>query len=336
MGFDIVDFLYARPVKNKKLSSLVWNQSIIYINLYYILIKSDTPLIKYTILFADIAGSTALYESLGDTQAESIVSLVLQSLSKIVNANNGEVIKTIGDEVMCKFTSSVQAIQAANEMHEFTTKQTFTGLQNKVAIRVGAHIGTILHGEGDIYGDTVNVCARIAALARPGKIMISEETYKDLSGPLKQDCRYMMQAQLKGKELPVRLYDVVWEQDDELTRITNTPVTQDTEKKLTLKYQDQEVELKQGALTIGRGRECNLIVMAPQASRCHCEVRLNGNKFALTDGSTNGTFILQNNVELQFHQETAPLSLSGMISLGQSVKSDNEHVIFFSISSGKT
>lgn len=288
---------------------------------------------EYTILFADIAGSTALYENLGDTQAETIISTVLNALSSIVKEHNGQVIKTIGDEIMCQFPSSGQAIHAAAKMHEYTSRETIAGINHHISIRVGAHVGAILHIQGDIFGDTVNVCARIAALARPGKTMISEETFRSLPVVLQNSCRHIMETHLKGKEQPVKIYDVVWENTDQLTRLTDTPHSQDSQSKLILNYQDQRVELTQGVLTIGRGLECNLNVQAPQASRCHCEIRLNGNKFSLSDNSTNGTFILQNSVELRFHQESVPLLLSGIISLGQSSEDNSEFLIHFSIES---
>ncbi|MBT6454126.1 MAG: adenylate/guanylate cyclase domain-containing protein, partial [Gammaproteobacteria bacterium] len=59
-----------------------------------------------TILFADIAGSTALYENIGDSQAENLINTILAALSGIVEEHNGLVIKTIGDEIMCQFSSS--------------------------------------------------------------------------------------------------------------------------------------------------------------------------------------------------------------------------------------
>ncbi|MBT3206505.1 MAG: adenylate/guanylate cyclase domain-containing protein [Gammaproteobacteria bacterium] len=284
-----------------------------------------------TILFADIAGSTALYENIGDSQAENLINTVLAALSGIVEEHNGLVIKTIGDEIMCQFSSSSEAIQAANQMHEYTEQVTFPEHKQKIAIRIGAHIGTIIRNQGDIFGDTVNVSARVASLARPGKTMISEQTYETLPNYLQQFCRNMIETYLKGKEQPINVYDVVWEQNDQLTRIAQIPLPSKTVSSFTLNYNDQKVKLTQGSIKIGRGSECDLVVEAPQASRFHCEIQLKGNKFILIDSSTNGTYISQNNVEILFNNETVPLHHSGIISLGQISNSNSEHLIKFLI-----
>jgi len=122
-----------------------------------------------------------------------------------VEEHNGLTIKTIGDEIMCQFSSSSQAIQTANKMHEYTEKVTFPEYKQKIVIRIGAHIGSIIRNQGDIFGDTVNVSARVASLARPGKTMISEQTYETLPENLQQFCRNRIETHLKGKEEPINV-----------------------------------------------------------------------------------------------------------------------------------
>ena len=288
-----------------------------------------------TILFADIAGSTALYEQIGDTRAETLISHTLEALSTIVHSHNGQVIKTIGDEIMCQFPLPGLAIQAASEMHKDLLSDPAADNVPKISIRIGAHMGSVLRSQGDVYGDTVNVSARIASVARPGKTMISEQTYLSLPDSLRPFCRHIMETNFKGKELPMNIYEVVWEQNDQLTRLATAPRTQLNEYTLFLQYLESKIEMTQGALKIGRDLDCGLLVEAPQASRFHCEIRKKGSKFTLVDNSTNGTYILQNNVELYFHQEEAPLHNSGTISLGQNVESNKQHLLHFLVESGK-
>ena len=242
-------------------------------------------------------------------------------------------IKTIGDEIMCQFPSSQAAVLASNEMHKYVTNESVPAFGRQLSIRIGAHCGSVILTEGDAFGDTVNVSARTAALASAGKTMITESCFKALPADLQGSCRFMMESQVKGKEQPIKLYDVVWEVNDQLTRMAATPRERLTDMRLVAEYEGRSTILEQGALRIGRGLECDMIVEAPQASRCHCEIRHNGNKFPLTDGSTNGTFVLQNDVELFFHNETVPLHHSGTISLGQNCKENSEHLIRFTIES---
>jgi adenylate cyclase len=286
---------------------------------------------EYTILFADIAGSTALYESVGDQRAEAIIAKALERLSAIVSQHDGRVIKTIGDELMCQFGAAESALMAANRMHEYIDANSLRDFDQQLSIRVGAHIGSVIESRDDVYGDTVNVSARIAALARPGKTMISETTFEALPDKLRQACRLLMETHVKGKQQPLKLYDAVWEHNDQLTRIASTPRAQAGGIVLVLEYNGNKVSLESGSLRIGRGMECDLVVEAPQASRCHCDIRHSGHKFSLSDGSTNGTYIMQNSVELFFHNETVPLQQSGIISLGQMTKDNARHLIHFSI-----
>jgi adenylate cyclase len=232
---------------------------------------------------------------------------------------------------MCQFDSSTSALQAANHMHEYFSNHSARDFDQQLAIRIGAHAGSVIDSGDDLYGDTVNVSARIAALARPGKTMISETAYQSLPDTLRPSCRLLMETHVKGKEQPLKLYDAVWEQNDQLTRIASGPRAQVTGIALVLEYNGQRKVLEGGSLRIGRGAECDLIVEAPQASRCHCDIRHNGYKFSLIDGSTNGTYIMQNSVELFFHNETVPLQQSGIISLGQMSSQNARHLIHFSI-----
>jgi adenylate cyclase len=108
-------------------------------------------------MFADIVGSTRLYEILGDTLAEDLISSTLRQLSGIIEKRQGRIVKTIGDEVMCEFSSPDKAIEAVHEMHVHLLEKTAPSKDYKLDIRVGAHSGTIIRSEGDIFGDTVNL-----------------------------------------------------------------------------------------------------------------------------------------------------------------------------------
>ncbi len=286
-----------------------------------------------TILFADIAGSTALFERLGDSTAEFIVNDMLGKLRTIVIQQKGEVIKTIGDEILCLFPTSENAIQAANLMHEFTHKTTVPELGENISIRIGAHEGEVIESQGDVYGDTVNVAARITAFARPGKTMISKQTYDTLPGYMKQFCSHVLQKQLKGKSEAVDMYNVIWEENEESTRVLEIPRIHSFDGKLMLKYQDKEMEFSKGILSIGRGKKCDFIVESPQSSRHHCEIHRTNTGFTLNDNSTNGLYLKQNNHEVFLHHNSSPLNLEGSISLGESSSAGEEHLIHFIVES---
>jgi len=128
------------------------------------------------VLFADVSGSTALYEKLGDRAALAAVESVLNLLKRAVAVQQGRVVKTIGDEVMAVFESADAALQAAVDMQTQVTELPAVG-DVCLGIRVGFHAGPVLEERGDVFGDAVNTAARLAGLANGGQIITSGPGY---------------------------------------------------------------------------------------------------------------------------------------------------------------
>jgi len=289
---------------------------------------------EVTIMFADIVGSTRLYEILGDEVAEKLVTTTLKQLSDIVNKAHGVVIKTSGDDVMCSFTNVDQAMDAARDMHKFVAEKTAPSRDYRIALRIGAHKGPVIESEGDIYGDAVNVAARVAALARGGKTLISGYTFEQLSAAPRKRCRRLTTTMVKGKEQAIEIYDVVWEQTDELTRIVGNDVANAIQSILTIRYEDNVIRMSANTVThttVGRGQDCDLIVPSQQASREHCKIECNRGKFILVDNSANGSYVNHDQTELFFHQERVPLLGEGYISLGEPSIDNEEFLLHYSI-----
>jgi hypothetical protein len=285
-------------------------------------------------MFADIVGSTRLYEILGDECSEELISKTLGQLSKIIGKAGGEIIKTIGDEVMCRFAKAEEAITAARLMHEYLAKKPAPSRDYKIAIRVGAHQGPIIESDGDVFGDTVNISARIAGLARAGKTMITGYTHDNLSAATRERCRHFTRTTVKGKELPIDVFDVVWEQTDELTRVVGASNPAVIGNILTIQFGDSIIRLSANAktsATLGRSEDCDLVVPSPHASREHCRIEFNRGKFILNDNSANGSYVIHNQAELLFHQERVPLLGEGMISLGAPSEMNSDYLLNYSI-----
>jgi len=204
---------------------------------------------EITVMFADIAGSTRLYELMGDERAEELISKTLRQLSTIIQKAQGGVVKTIGDEVMCRFTCADNAIAAARGMHEFLAGKTTPSTDYKLAIRIGAHHGPIIESEGDIFGDAVNIAARIAALARAGKTMITRYTVEQLSKSSQERCSQITRTTVKGKEQPIDVFDVAWEQSDELTRIVGNNSSNFAGNILTIQFHENILKMSAETIT---------------------------------------------------------------------------------------
>lgn len=289
--------------------------------------------IKCAIMFADVAGSTKLYEDVGDDKARAMISHTLESMTKSTHAMRGRVIKTIGDEIMCVFVDADSAVKAAYDIQE-TVSNDFT-FGRALSIRIGEHFGpAILESDGDIFGDAVNVAARMAGIAKAGQIIITEDTVARLNDELKADTREFDRAPVKGKKEPMIIYEVMWQQED-VTRMAApnliTPaVTQAV--KMKLRWRDKQMELNDssGVVVIGRGDQADFVVDDKLASRMHVRIELRRGKFVIIDQSTNGTFVRTNDGrEVYLRREELPLLGAGCVSLGRTVSADDAELIYY-------
>ena len=140
------------------------------------------------VLFADIAGSTKLYEALGDTQAKILIDEALGGMRAITERHRGSVIKTIGDELMCVFPDAERGFLAAMDM-QLLVHALPVAKSVKRMIRIGFHFGAVIVEKGDVFGDTVNLAARMAGLAKGMQIMTTRTTVDALPAALRASTR---------------------------------------------------------------------------------------------------------------------------------------------------
>lgn len=287
------------------------------------------------ILFADISGSTRLYEILGDVAARTKVADCLEMLTTVINQHNGTVIKTIGDEIMCTFPTAEDAANAACEMHEMLeddiTEQTAAG-PISLSIRVGMHYGPAILEAGDVFGDAVNVAARMASMAKGNQIITTQNAVDEMSPIMRASTRFIDRAPVRGKKETMDIFEVLWQQDD-VTRMSTGVITpQQTEPvRLRLTYQNDSVILD-GEITqivMGRSKSADLTVNETLASRQHVRIEHRRGKFFIIDQSTNGTYVHHENDESFLRREEMPLSGNGMISLGRSFTENPQEVVHF-------
>ena len=278
------------------------------------------------IMFADISGSTRLFEILGDATARVTVSETLELLTKVIHLHNGTVIKTIGDEIMCQFARATDAVSAARAIQLAVSSRRFSDVA--LSVRIGAHHGPVIEEGEDIFGDAVNVAARMAGIARGGQIIVTGEVVAGLSSAQRSQARLVDQAPVKGKAAPVDVFEVVWE-DEGVTHIMPAidldEVAPAGQGSITLRHGAEEVLLLPGesALVIGRAPGCDLVIGSAMASRQHARVEFRRGKFILVDQSTNGTCVqLGDGQSVFLKREELPLWGVGQISPGESVQDD--------------
>ncbi len=288
-----------------------------------------------TVLFADIAKSTALFEKYGDDKARSAIASVLNMLTEVSENFEGVLIKTIGDEIMCTFPTPQLAIQAAVAMQESVSGNFVLG-SHPIGIRIGFHHGVVIQEKGDVYGDTVNVAARMAGVAKKGQIITNSLTFKsnDLNNSIKH--RDLGKTKIKGKLLAVKIIEIFWQKDvSQVTRVSSALDLKLPEAafKMTLDVNGRKIVMteKSPNKIVGRGEECDIQVLAPMASRIHAEIQFSDGNFRIEDQSTNGTWLELGGNSLRLHRDKTVLLGTGKISLGSADFSDNVMIINFKI-----
>lgn len=283
-------------------------------------------------MFADVTGSTRLYESLGDEAANRIIGKVIDIMAKITEGYQGFVIKTIGDEIMCRFSSANDCVRAAIECQE----EISAGIQGEsveISIKVGLHFGpAILMEDGDVFGDAVNVAARMAGIAKGAQIITTQDTVSLLDVDLQDMSRQFDRTNVKGKEEEIVVYQVVWETSDDVTRIEINPddIVEEI-KYLKLEFHDNQNRIasdENRTFVIGRGVQSDLLCKTRLASRTHATLEFRRGKFLLTDQSSNGTFVKTDDGENIFlRRQELMLWGSGYIGLGEEVSQDSPDCI---------
>ena len=291
---------------------------------------------KLAVMFSDISGSTALYDRLGDDLARGLITKCIALMLDKVNLHHGSLIKTIGDEIMCTFSHPENAVNAACAM-QISVENDGRGEAHAMHIRIGIHFGDVISENGDVYGDTVNVAARVASITRASQIMTTLAVADSLPADLRAKTHKIMRAELKGKQEQLDIFQVDWETDDTLrTRVGMSAFRkpQQGNDELTLRYRGRSFKINEQNrnAVLGRDEVCDILVASDFASRQHARIELRFGKFVLIDQSTNGTFVqLSNGHLVRLSREDLVLHNAGAISLGLPHQDSPDDVVEFSI-----
>src|SRR5262245_35088346 len=160
------------------------------------------------ILAADIAGYSAL---MGMDEARTVRDLKSHQavVLPMVSEFGGRIIDTAGDGILAEFASVVNAVNCAVAIQaKMAERNATTALPQRLQFRIGINLGDVLYDEARIYGDGINVAARLESIAEPGGICISSKVYEEISGRLDLPCQDIGEQQLKNISRPVRVYRV--------------------------------------------------------------------------------------------------------------------------------
>jgi len=302
--------------------------------------SEDRKEVSLATLFADVTDSSRLYATYGDAEARRIVSACLQLMTSIVSECRGTLIKTIGDEIMCTFPDADAAATASIQMQTAVREEADAGrLHSSLSIRIGFHMGPVILEKGDVFGDAVNLAARMAGFSKAHQIVTTKATV-DLLGPeLRAVARFMDQSVVKGQEGEFDLYELVWDADEATmaARKSRQPPRPDSSIQMCLRLGEKEViaDRNHPSVSMGRSKDCELAVSDALISRLHAKVNYHKGKFSLQDLSTNGTFVLSESGEPSFvRRDEMLLAGNGIIGLGKTPDPNDPRTIRFSCRQG--
>jgi len=275
---------------------------------------------KKAVLFVDVSGSTAFFERYGEVAGHAMVQHCFKVIVPAVEQHAGRIVKYMGDGFLAVFDDVAAAIEAGAAMHSSLADDNAT---RPDAARVRIHSGissgaVVVRDDGDIYGDPVNVAARVQNVAGPDQVYVTKDAVDELPIEAKAKTRRVGQFALRGKEDEVELYEVMWKLEGATMLFTRAALRE--EAMLSVFFQGTTVELGvgQSRLTVGRIVGNDLVVDDGAVSREHAEfVRRKGSIY-LIDRSTNGTYVRPSHgKERHLHREEFMLDGSGEVSLGR-------------------
>ena len=293
------------------------------------------------VLFADVCDSTTIYESLGDSRALASINRLFRVLMQKVEAHGGKIVKTLGDGMVCQFDDAESAFRAACDVQAAAVAAE-AGDGPKLAIKVGVNWGPVVTEGGDVFGDTVNVCARLVGLAAPHQVLTTRETVDALPSNLQDLSRTLYPLNVRGRATEVNVCEVLWRADPDVTQAMTrsdliiTAAKRDSVLKVTYSGETVVVELT-GAIKIGRDKTNDLVVPSNKASRVHARIFGRSGHFVIADQSSNGTYVAidGNTRELTLRREEAVLGERGYIGLGGAASGNGDHILRFRLENRK-
>ncbi|WP_170330785.1 FHA domain-containing protein [Ruegeria arenilitoris] len=287
-----------------------------------------------TTIIADISDSTPFYESMRDDQAQRLIQSEIDRLREVANSFGGVPVGQKGDDALCYFMDQDAAVKSALEM---INKPHGTLL----SVHAGVHHGPVVFAENGIFGETVNLTARLAAAANPGEACVSETVVSNLKPDVRQLLAPIGPLRLKGVSDPVKVYSLQVPTDG-MSTVLHLPTFSDRNGSregqnenfaLVLYHDNHSWRCREGdEIKIGRSKDCDVVMPQPWVSRLHAVLSMKNGKLMLTDRSSSGTYVkVENAREIQLKREAVMLADNGLISLALPIQHADARPLEFEI-----
>lgn len=296
---------------------------------------------RRTVLFADLRGSTGLYESLGNAQATAVVTQTINALAQRVPAMGGQVVKTLGDGLMAVYPVASMAVASAMQMHELLETAAAAPhaapAVSRLRLQIAMALGEVVEVNGDCFGDAVNVAARLLDHAGDNETLITGDLYDELPMDTRAAYRSLDRVHLRGRAEPVEVHMLPPRGVDTTATLMETRFDLAEPEGLQLLWRDSVYRLSRSDLPvlIGRGTTCALQIDEARVSRTHARIDWTGGGLQVADLSINGTYVrfTGDDEVLSLRRGACTLHGSGDIGLGGSPNEVGVPVLQFSVMS---
>lgn len=284
---------------------------------------------EVTVVFADLTGSTGVFEVLGNVKATQVVTRLTDWIGKVCAAKRGRVVKNLGDGVLMVFARNEDAIDAAIEMQRSHTERIKTWPENaRMRLQVGLARGEVVEQDSDFFGDAVNLASRLSDLSGPEQILGADSVIDQLSENSTVRFRSLGAMDIRGRNEACMVYRVEWQNEilsDFFTvpaGLMASPFTKAVPHvgAISLSCLDVEAAFVSTELPIylGRVAEAHFVVSDPRVSRLHAKISWRAGKFYLEDVSSYGTWVrfAGSNAVVALRRQECVLLVEGEIALG--------------------
>lgn len=295
-----------------------------------------TQLRHCAVVFADLRGSTGLYESLGNATATGVVTTAVSRLADAVGQAAGRVVKTLGDGLMAAFDAPSDALRGAAAMHE-ALAHLDAPAACALKLQVAISYGEVVELSGDCFGDAVNVAARLLDHAGDHETLVTEEFLNGLSGADRARFRSLEQIKLRGRAgaVHVHVLESGGTADAALTEFGEALLQPQQPDGIRLTWLDTErvFDAAELPVVLGRSAEAAFSVTDTRVSRSHARIDWHAGTYVLTDLSFNGTFVrFTNHADpLALRRSACTLHGTGVIGLGSSPTDLGAPVVRFEV-----
>lgn len=290
---------------------------------------TDTMGASTTVVFADLAGSTGVYEALGNARAAEVITGLTHWIRGMCESHGGRVVKNLGDGVLAIFPDARGAIAAVVALQRARLER-LPDWPDRITMRlqIGIDAGEVIEVDGDCYGDAVNVASRLSDLSGPDRIWATRTVVSQLAR-LDEDVRFrsLGPIPLRGRSQAAEIFQVDWEEDAQSRHLTR-PAGLSADRRpppaagggIRLAWLDQQKRFRTADLPIhlGRAEDAEFPVQDQRVSRQHARLEWRNGSLVLTDTSSYGTWVRFTGSpgELALRREECILLGAGDIALG--------------------